>query len=162
MTTSQIARLLHARRTGRGKYQAKCPAHQDRLPSLSIAEGREGRTLIICHASCELRDILGSVGLSMSDLFVGSRTMTPEIRQRMGEEDRLMALETREGAFILNQTLDPTNRNYWMAAERNNAIEIRALRTRMYPDEAARIHRNETAQHLIAEYGWDELWECIP
>jgi hypothetical protein len=161
MTTSQIARLFHARRAGRGKWQAKCPAHEDRMPSLSITEGREGRTVINCHAGCELGDILASVGLRMTDLFAASR-MTQELRYQLNEKDRLRALETREGAFILNQTIDPTNRNYWEAAERNIGLEIRAVRSNLFPDEAARVRRNEIAQHLIAEYGFDELMECVP
>jgi hypothetical protein len=60
------------------------------------------------------------------------------------------------------QAVEPGKRNYWRAVERNIAIEGRDLRTKMYPDEAARIRRNQVAQHLIRTYGLEELWNCLP
>jgi hypothetical protein len=48
-----IAKALGARRAGPQKWAARCPAHKDRTPSLSIAEGKDGRTLVHCHAGCE-------------------------------------------------------------------------------------------------------------
>jgi hypothetical protein len=56
------------RRSGRG-WVAKCPAHADRSPSLSIAEGDEGRTLVRCFAGCDVTDVLAAIGLSLADLF---------------------------------------------------------------------------------------------
>src|SRR5438094_550718 len=32
---------------------ARCPAHDDREPSLSIREGDHGKVLVCCHAGCE-------------------------------------------------------------------------------------------------------------
>ena len=32
---------------------ARCPAHDDREPSLSIRDGGDGRVLVHCHAGCE-------------------------------------------------------------------------------------------------------------
>jgi len=43
MTAPAIADMLHARCVGVGRWQAKCPAHRDDNPSLSIAKGRDGR-----------------------------------------------------------------------------------------------------------------------
>lgn len=55
---------------GQGKQRtARCPAHSDRRNSLSIGEGEDGRTLIECHAGCDIKDILSAAGLKMSDLF---------------------------------------------------------------------------------------------
>lgn len=36
---------------------ARCPAHDDRSPSLSIADGAEGRLLLTCHAGCAFESI---------------------------------------------------------------------------------------------------------
>src|SRR4051794_8403770 len=52
------------RRSGHG-YMARCPAHDDNNPSLSISEGRDGRVLVHCHAGCDTRTILELVGLHM-------------------------------------------------------------------------------------------------
>ena len=75
MKTSEIIALLdakgcHPRKNGSG-WSAKCPAHEDRKPSLSVSEGSDGRTLITCHAGCVTEDICESLGIKMADLFVG-------------------------------------------------------------------------------------------
>jgi hypothetical protein len=48
---------------------ARCPAHPDRSPSLSITEGEDGRTLLHCQAGCDVADVLAAVGLTVKDLF---------------------------------------------------------------------------------------------
>jgi hypothetical protein len=56
--------------TERGEgYQALCPAHDDREPSLSVSEGEDGRALIKCFAGCETEDVVGELGLEMRNLF---------------------------------------------------------------------------------------------
>ncbi|WP_208433250.1 DUF7146 domain-containing protein [Bartonella taylorii] len=37
---------------------ACCPAHDDRLPSLSLANGHDGRLLLTCYAGCSFREII--------------------------------------------------------------------------------------------------------
>jgi hypothetical protein len=64
----EIVSLLNAKRSGEG-WQAKCPAHPDREPSLSIKEGSDGRTLLHCHAGCSIDSVLSSLGLTHRDLF---------------------------------------------------------------------------------------------
>ncbi len=56
--------------TGNDKqWSAKCPAHDDRNPSLSISEGDDGRALLYCHAKCDINDICMSLGYELSDLM---------------------------------------------------------------------------------------------
>ena len=40
-----------------GRGVASCPAHDDRSPSLSIANGAEGRLLLRCHAGCSFANV---------------------------------------------------------------------------------------------------------
>jgi|GEM_PF-736357 len=63
-----LSRLDGVRRSGRG-WIARCPAHDDRSASLSIAEGDGDRVLAHCFAGCEIADALAAVGLSIADLF---------------------------------------------------------------------------------------------
>jgi hypothetical protein len=63
-----LVERLHAKRSGKG-WIAKCPAHDDRKPSLSIDEGSDGRALIRCHAGCDNTAILASLGMKPRDLF---------------------------------------------------------------------------------------------
>jgi hypothetical protein len=57
------------RRSGDG-YSARCPAHDDSAPSLSLSEGNDGRVLIMCQAGCHTEDVVARLGLGMADLFV--------------------------------------------------------------------------------------------
>jgi len=50
-------------------WLAKCPAHDDKNPSLSISAGTDGRTLVKCHAGCEPLQITAALGLTVEDLF---------------------------------------------------------------------------------------------
>ena len=63
-----LAKFDNPRRNGSG-WTARCPAHEDRMPSLSIGEGDDGRVLVTCHAGCELDAVLAAVGLDVKDLF---------------------------------------------------------------------------------------------
>lgn len=56
MTCDGIAHGLSARRSGAG-WMAKCPAHEDSNPSLSIREDG-GKILLRCHAGCAQRDVI--------------------------------------------------------------------------------------------------------
>lgn len=46
-----LGRLSGVRRAGAG-WVARCPSHDDRTPSLSLAAGAGGRLLLYCHAGC--------------------------------------------------------------------------------------------------------------
>jgi len=63
-----LNRLDQVTPTGNGKWIARCPAHQDKSPSLSIADTGT-RTLIHCFAGCEAADVLAAVGLGWRDLY---------------------------------------------------------------------------------------------
>lgn len=52
-----------------GSWTARCPAHQDKGPSLAVREADDGRILVHCFAGCETANVLGAVGLDMTDLF---------------------------------------------------------------------------------------------
>ena len=56
-------------RGGGGGHTARCPAHDDRHSSLSVAEGDDGRVLLRCFAGCTAEAIVGALGLTLADLF---------------------------------------------------------------------------------------------
>ena len=63
-----LARFDAARRAGRDRWVARCPAHGDRHPSLSIKLGDKGGWLLHCHAGCEIDQIIAAAGLVWSDI----------------------------------------------------------------------------------------------
>lgn len=71
MTAKEIlTRLEGVKPEGKG-WKARCPAHDDKKPSLSITEGSDGRALLHCHAGCTPADICSKLGLKLADLFTG-------------------------------------------------------------------------------------------
>lgn len=65
-----LERLQDATETTSG-WRARCLAHDDQNPSLTIAEGNDGRALLKCFAGCEISDIVAALGLEMHELFEG-------------------------------------------------------------------------------------------
>src|SRR5215207_1054730 len=55
-----IAEALGGRRVGTG-WLARCPAHDDRQPSLAIAEAKDGKLLVRCHAGCGQREVIAAL-----------------------------------------------------------------------------------------------------
>lgn len=51
------------------RFTARCPAHDDGSPSLSVREGRDGRVLLKCFAGCPTENVLRELGLAWTDLF---------------------------------------------------------------------------------------------
>jgi putative DNA primase/helicase len=52
-----IAETLGGRKSGRG-WSARCPAHDDRTPSLSLRDTPDGRVLAYCHAGCKQEEVI--------------------------------------------------------------------------------------------------------
>src|SRR3954451_18886275 len=55
-----MAEALGGRKVGT-RWLARCPAHDDRQPSLAIAEARNGKVLVRCHAGCDQREVIAAL-----------------------------------------------------------------------------------------------------
>jgi putative DNA primase/helicase len=62
-----LDRLEGVRRTGANSWVARCPAHDDRNPSLSVSV-KGGKLLLHCFAGCPPEAVLEAVGLTWRDL----------------------------------------------------------------------------------------------
>ena len=73
-------------RYNNNKAQCKCPAHDDKKASLSVALGTKNRNCILlkCHAGCTNEEILRAAGLSEKDLFI-----TDDRNQNQGGSSKL-------------------------------------------------------------------------
>jgi hypothetical protein len=63
-----LRRVDGVRAYGPDRWMARCPAHPDRRPSLSIRKGDRG-VLLHCFAGCAYRAILAALGLTPADLW---------------------------------------------------------------------------------------------
>jgi hypothetical protein len=57
----------NVKKTRENKWKAKCPSHNDKIPSLSITV-KDKKILLKCHAGCKTEDVLSKIGLKFSDL----------------------------------------------------------------------------------------------
>ena len=91
-----IDALDAVRQTGPNRWIAKCPAHDDRSPSLAVSECDDGRVLVHCFAGCEPEDVLKAIGLTFSDVMperVGEQHFYRPVRQRIPPRDALAMLD---------------------------------------------------------------------
>lgn len=103
-----IDRLDRVRQTAPGRWIARCPAHEDRSPSLSIRE-IDDRVLIHDHGGCATAEVLGALGLGLADLY--DRPLSHHARpshSRVPAGDLLTILdhETTVAALIVHDVLD--------------------------------------------------------
>jgi hypothetical protein len=57
MTAETIAKALGGRKAGAG-WTTRCPAHDDRTPSLSIRDADDNKVLVRCHAGCDQKRVI--------------------------------------------------------------------------------------------------------
>ncbi len=82
--TEFLARLEGVRETSdpKWRWQARCPAHDDTDPSLSVGIGDDNCILLHCWAGCERAAILTRVGLTDEDV-----PARPPVKRRIILED---------------------------------------------------------------------------
>ena len=91
-----ISRLDGVKETGQGKYVARCPAHDDKSPSLAIKECGDGRILIHDFAGCETEDVLVAIGLEFHDIMperIGTEHSHKRMRQPFDARQVLATLD---------------------------------------------------------------------
>lgn len=64
-----LSRLDGVKRTGVDRWLAKCPAHDDKRPSLGVREIDNDRVLVHCWTGCSTHDVLAVVGLEFDALY---------------------------------------------------------------------------------------------
>ncbi len=97
MRAEALLELLQGvKRTARG-WSSRCPAHNDKSPSLSIQEGQDGRILLHCFAGCPTQEVCGAIGIRITDLFGDSLThKTPPRYVRQLRQQRQAVQKARE------------------------------------------------------------------
>jgi hypothetical protein len=85
-----LVKLPDARKAGNG-WSARCPAHDDRRASLSVAQGDNGTALVKCHAGCETTAVLEAMGLKLADLFPANSGSPPSRNGKPATKGRLFA-----------------------------------------------------------------------
>lgn len=100
MTPGECVQVFNAKRIGRGKWIAKCPAHSDKHPSLSIAEGKKGMLVKCMSNGCDTRDVMAAVGLKISNLFYQSRDISSEALKKIRRQQYVDRLYEKERCLM--------------------------------------------------------------
>ena len=87
-----ISRLDAVRRITDSRYMAKCPAHSDGDPSLSIKQLPDSRILIKCFAGCGALEVLEAIGLDWGALMPDDGLYEPvaDRREREARHDMIV------------------------------------------------------------------------
>lgn len=132
-TDAFLAQLSKVKATGRGRWVACCPAHDDRNPSLSIAEGDDGRVLAHCFGGCDVASVAAAVGMKLSDLMPDApianhvkRTRIPalDVLKAMQFQATVVALAAADLAQGKKLTDAEKNKLFAIAGEFQEAIEL--------------------------------------
>lgn len=102
-----LSRLDGVKETGRARWVAICPSHEDGRPSLSIREGDDGRVLLHCFAGCANVDVVHDLGLGFGSLFpvtdhrdVGTYREAKRVRRPRLGAGELLELLDREATVL--------------------------------------------------------------
>jgi len=110
-----LSRLDKLKVVNSHNWVARCPAHDDKTPSLSI-KSTNGKVLLYCHTGCSTRDIVGALGLELRDLFekplpLGARRDLAVRATRRETETAInhecLILAQTLGNRVCDRTIDP-------------------------------------------------------
>ena len=119
ITAADIAHALGGRCSGHG-YIARCPGHDDRSPSLSIADAADGadsKVLVHCHAGCAQETVIAALrarGLWSAPTFqpptrhVRHPLITPSAIDQNAEQRRGYAISLWEQGVPIEGTIAET------------------------------------------------------
>ena len=73
-------------------WQACCPAHQDKSPSLALKALDDGRILLHCFGGCSQKEVTDALGIRTSDLFPASEYIHSTGKPAFSAHDVLRAI----------------------------------------------------------------------
>jgi hypothetical protein len=126
---------------------ARCPAHDDRTPSLSVSEG-DRAILVKCWAGCRVEEIASGAGVTIRQLFYDVPVDgTHQLLIRKKERQRKQQLQyvrgltidvRREADSLLAAAFNPGLKG-WTNDALNNALDVVAA--------ALEVRFNERIEH---------------
>lgn len=102
MDVADFLSRLEGVRGRNGSWVARCPAHADRTPSLTVKELGDGRILIHDFGGCGTEAILSVLGLTMGDLFPEPLAHRLGPRRAFTASDALRCLASESAVLALS------------------------------------------------------------
>ena len=154
-----LGSLECVRQSGRG-WMARCPAHADKHPSLSIAEADDGRILVHCFAMCSTEEVCAALGIGIAELFPetapdpytlrqAKRLREAEQRRRRQENYRAMlVVASRREAECLVLSARGTDFPSWDDSRQDAAVNAVAQAHAVLNEEMGDVAYAEWARKL--------------
>lgn len=148
---------------GRGKWLARCPAHDDRDPSLSVGQADDGRVLIHCFAGCTPEDITAAVGIELWDLAPETnkhyRSMMDHVHTknpRQQNDDMLVELARSSSKRLSQKEKERVIAAVARGGQPNGFVdEVRKQASRPLPSESlTKINSEEDYLAVVTEINW--------
>jgi hypothetical protein len=150
-----VVKLFNARPAGPRRWLALCPAHDDRIPSPSICDGRDcQRIMLKCWAGCSIESVLKSAGLGWFALFI-------ETQEPVQATRTIHARAAREGGWrrwhvIHAESCERTLRYARIADELASHL-ARMMNAAPEGDELTRLFHSVLGRLRAAETALDAL-----
>jgi hypothetical protein len=150
LTAIELIRTLRARRYGKGKWMAKCPAHREKTASLSITQMAYGIRLH-CFAGCSQKSVLDALGLTWRDLKPESLIDYEVVAQIRAADAKQKAMREQRTNLVW---LARMRVDYW---HRKSSVLGRSLMK--WPDHAKLA--KDFAYALDMERRCRHIWETL-
>lgn len=162
-----LALLKNVKATRNSKWMACCPAHNDgQSPgrqSLSISL-KDDKILLKCFAGCQTVDIIKTLGLTMSDLFIGEKRKIEKAPRAVRSDREIVAtyLYHNAGNQVIFEVVRYEPKSFsqrrpdGQGGYINNLKGIERVIYRL-PQITAAIQRGETVYHVEGEKDADNL-----
>ena len=111
-----LARLNGVRHKG-GGWMARCPAHEDRSPSLSIRK-ESGKILLHCFGGCSIEAVCAALQIKVRELFGKKR--------EIHKPEPLIVRETQKRIAGLRSRLTPGDRERAVTVVRADETTLNA------------------------------------
>jgi len=106
-----LAKLDKVRKQSGTSYVARCPAHDDHNPSLSVTTGKTQPVILNCHAGCHVEDVMAALALSWADIcapstngdrpvVVATYVYTDEFGSPLHYTERMFPKAFRQGRYV--------------------------------------------------------------
>jgi len=133
-----LPRLDAVRDFGRGRGVARCPAHDDKSPSLTWTVKDDGTLLLHCWAGCTNYDVVDAIGLKLRDLFVGGHIDRRQLEHRIDYKQACSVLPLE--ATVVMLAADHIQNGIALTPEDVERVQVAANRIRDAVD-ATRMRR---------------------
>ncbi len=128
-----LERLDGVIQTRADAWSARCPAHDDRSPSLSVRRTAD-KVLFHCFAGCANDDILAAVGLKWTDLYpdrwdaAKAAAVAPQRRRRNAQRVMVDGIDIEVERTILRIAAADLRAGKPLSIEDRGRIEVARLR----------------------------------